>query len=353
MPTMKPIAVAQGLRHAGLNPLAPIDQEGKKRIRQSRVAVIGMGDLGIAIASQLCRAGVGHLRLIDRDYVQLSDLKGRVPFDADDAQLRMPKAIAAAGKLSTINSEVKIEPLVADVTCSSVEEIVRDCDMLLDGAGSWETRCLLNEACIKLGVPWVYGEAVGSRGSTMAIVPGVTPCLRCLMAAATGPDETSDGNGVLPITTATVADLQFAESLRLLVGLPPTCSATFIDLREREFHNRRIERRHDCQTCGQHRYDYLTGGRKAWTTVRRGRDRVQIESDEQSPLPLAHMGSRLRRVAEVTFNGHLLSVRTDGQEIVIFPNGRAIVDGAADVHAARALYAKCIGRQPLPTAFSI
>ncbi|MGC8826898.1 MAG: ThiF family adenylyltransferase, partial [Anaerolineae bacterium] len=196
----------------------PIGRQGQEHLLASRVVVIGQGALGTVIADHLARAGVGHLTLVDRDFVELSNLQRQTLFDEEDAQKRLPKAVAAAQKLSRVNSEIEIRPVIADVTPRNVEELIAGANLVMDATDNLETRLLLNDACLKAGIPWIYGGAVGSSGIVMSIVPGETPCLRCLIDEPPPPGAlpSCDTVGVLNAATAVVASIQTAEALKLL-----------------------------------------------------------------------------------------------------------------------------------------
>ena len=323
----------------------PIGPDGQSRISESRVAVIGLGALGTVIADNLGRAGVGYLRLIDRDSVELSNLQRQTLFDEHDAEQRLPKVIAAARKLGEINSEIQVDPLIADVTARNVEQLVSDCQVVLDGTDNLETRFLINDACVKMGIPWVYGGALGSAGTTMTIVPGVTPCLRCLIDHAPPPGAmpSCDTEGVLAAITGTIGSIESAEALRLLVGYPPRVSVLSIDIWEGEFAELEIERRDDCPSCALGDYEYLRGSKTSWTTVLCGRNSVQIVPPNEGQIALLDLQRRLSAVGKVSYNGFLLSVRVDGRELVIFPTGRAIIRGTTDEAEARTLYARYVG----------
>jgi molybdopterin-synthase adenylyltransferase len=322
-----------------------IGLEGQARIASSSVAVVGVGALGTVIAGQLARAGVGRLKLIDRDFVELSNLQRQTLFDEEDARRRLPKAVAAAEKLRAINSEIVVEPHIVDVTANNIEEVLAGCQLVLDGTDNLETRFLINDACVKAGIPWVYGGALGAAGMSMTVVPGKTPCLRCFIGEAPAPGTmpSCDTEGVLAAVTGVVASIECAESLRLLVGLEPKQSIVFVDVWEREYSEFRIERRPDCPACGEGRYEYLAGQRTAWTTVLCGRNAVQIVPPDEWHLSLDDLQARLSRVGRVTNNGFLLSVEVEGCEMVLFPNGRAIIKGTADEAQARTLYARYVG----------
>ena len=322
-----------------------IGPSGQERIARSAVTLVGLGALGTVIAGQLARAGVGHLGLVDRDFVELSNLQRQTLFDEQDAQQRLPKAIAAAAHLRAANSEVDIEPHVADLTAHNAESLLQGSDLVLDGTDNLETRFLVNDVCVKLGLPWIYGGAVGASGMTMTIVPGRTPCLRCFIDHAPPPGlmPSCDTEGILAATTGVVGSLQVAAALRLLVGGEPPEGLLAVDMWEREFSLVGLERRHDCPCCVQHRYEYLTGERTSWTTVLCGRNSVQIVPPEEAEISLEALQERLTPIGVTSYNGFLLSLQVGEREIVVFPTGRAIVRGTTDEAEARTLYARYVG----------
>lgn len=334
-----------GERYAKQILVGGVGAEGQSRISASKVVVIGLGALGSVIASQLCRAGVGYLRLVDRDFVELSNLQRQVLFDEEDARRRLPKVIASAEKLQGVNREVEIEPIIADLSPRTVEELVAGCDLVLDGTDNWETRFLLNDACVKAGIPWIYGGAVGTCGCTLTVIPNEGPCLRCFMREPLGPGvgETCDTAGVLAAVTGAVASLQCAAALKLLATGKADDSLVYVDVWERQFSRATIRRRDDCPTCQAREFEFLEGKRTSWTTVLCGRNSVQIMPALDKPIAMQELERRLAQVGRASYNGFLLSLAVDGRELVIFPNGRTIVRGTTDEAEARSLYARYVG----------
>ena len=322
-----------------------VGPSGQERIARSTVTLVGLGALGNVIAGQLARAGVGRLRLVDRDFVELSNLQRQTLFDEQDAQQRLPKAIAAAAHLRAANSEVDIEPHVADLTAHNAESLLQGSDLVLDGTDNLETRFLVNDVCVKLGLPWIYGGAVGASGMTMTIVPGLTPCLRCLIDHAPSPGlmPSCDTEGILAATTGVVGSLQVAAALRLLASGKPQEGLLTLDVWEREFHHLGLERRSDCPCCVERRFEYLAGERTSWTTVLCGRNSVQIVPPEEAEISLEALQERLTPIGVTSYNGFLLSLQVGEREIVVFPTGRAIVRGTTDEAEARTLYARYVG----------
>ena len=323
----------------------PIGEIGQAIISKSTVTIIGLGALGTVTSNHLCRAGVGRLKLVDRDFVEISNLQRQLLFDEQDAHQRLPKAMAAAVKLRAVNSEISIEPLITDIAPRNIEEMIKESDLVLDGTDNLETRLLINDACLKHKIPWIYAAVLGSVGMSMTIVPGQTPCLRCFLdhIPTPGTIPSCDTEGVLSMTTGTIASIQSAEALRLLVGLKPTEGMLYLDVWQRDFDTIHLEQNPDCPACGRGNYDYLSGSSFSWTTVLCGRNAVQIVPSAEQHIVLEELEAKLKPLGKVTFNGFLLSFHTGDHEIVLFPNGRAIIRGTTDEAEARNLYARYIG----------
>jgi len=323
----------------------PIGEKGQDKLSKSTVTIIGLGALGTVSSNHLCRAGVGHLKLVDRDFVEISNLQRQMLFDEQDAIKRLPKAMAAAEKLRAINSEINIEPMIADVAPRNIEGIIKGSDLVLDGTDNLETRLLINDACLNSKIPWIYAAVLGSVGMTMTIAPNITPCMRCHIndMPAPGTVPSCDTEGVLSMTTGTIASIQSAEALRLLVGLEPTKGLFYIDIWQREFDTFYLERLPDCPACGKGNYDFLKGSNFSWTTVLCGRNAVQIVPPFEKQIMLEELEKRLLPLGEVSYNGFLLRFHSGDHEIVLFPNGRAIIRGTTDEAEARSLYARYIG----------
>ncbi|MFL6463738.1 MAG: ThiF family adenylyltransferase [Bryobacteraceae bacterium] len=323
---------------------SPIGEKGQEKIRNASVCVVGCGALGSFAAESLARAGVGRLRLIDRDYVDFSNLQRQWLFDENDASNETPKAIAAARRLKAVNSEVIIEPFVNDLTPSNVEELAGDCDVILDGTDNFETRYLLNDFSVKQTIPWIYGAAIGSYGIVMPIDSRRGPCFSCVYPEPpTGLQPTCDVNGVISSTTASVAALQVAAALRLLVGArdfhPRIHSfdvwqetSQYIDAGERD---------PGCLTCGRHVYSYLEGKRNVPVSLC-GRNAVQLHNTAKT-LDLQQLATRLKPFGEVRVNEFALRMILPKYDMTVFPDGRAIVKGTTDVGIARSLYAQLLG----------
>jgi molybdopterin-synthase adenylyltransferase len=327
-----------------------IGEAGQRRLLESRVTLIGCGALGCALAEMLARAGVGFIRLVDRDFIEWSNLNRQVLFTEADAEARMPKAIAAQNRLRAINSEIEVTGLVTDVNVDTVESLVAGADLVLDGTDNFETRYLVNDACVKAGIPWIYGAAVGAYGMTMTIVPGETPCLRCIFEEMppVGTAQTCDTAGIILPIIQTVTAAQVSEALKLLTGQKEKLRGTLlhIDLWDNSYRNVKLSagsRNPECPCCGQRRFEFLAAAHEALALSLCGRNSVQIRPAKSVPLDFVELEARLVRVGTVRANEHLLVFRTDDHEMTLFRDGRAIVKGTSDVQAARGFYAKYVG----------
>jgi adenylyltransferase/sulfurtransferase len=332
-----------------------IGKAGQQRILNSRVTLCGCGALGTVLANTLVRAGVGHVRVVDRDFVEPSNLQRQVLFDESDVTGNLPKAEAAAAKLRAINSTVQIESVVADIDRTNIEELCRDADLILDGTDNFEVRYLINDVAVKLGKPWVYGGAVGSEGMTMTILPNETPCLRCVFEASPGPGEvgTCETAGVLAPIVTIVASFQAAEALKILAGKADAINRELFILNVWENTSRRVKiaplqgRKGKCPCCALRQFEWLEGEHGTQTTTLCGRNAVQVTQRRASALDFADLARQLEASGPVTANRFLLKFNvTDGgdpYEFTVFPDGRAIIKGTADADRARTLYAKYIG----------
>jgi adenylyltransferase/sulfurtransferase len=329
---------------------AGVGEEGQRRLLQSHVTLCGCGALGTVLANALVRAGVGHLRLVDRDFIETHNLQRQVLFDEHDVAENLPKAEAAARKLAAVNSSVHVEPVVADIDHTNILDLVGDADLILDGTDNFEIRYLINDAAVKLGKPWVYGGSIGSHGQTMTILPGETPCLRCVFEAAPAPGEagTCETAGVLSPVVSIIASYQTAEALKILTGRRDKVSRELIYVDVWENHHRRIRiapllGKVDCPCCRRRRFEWLEGEQGAHTTSLCGRNAVQVAHRAATRLRFEDLARHLEALGEVSYNRFLLKFTTEGHEFTVFPDGRAIIKGTSDVDRARTLYAKYIG----------
>lgn len=323
----------------------PIGDEGQRCIGRSRVVVVGCGAVGGVAAGYLARGGVGELSVVDRDLVEPANLQRQVLFGERDASERLPKAVAAARRLRDLNSAIDVEPLTADVNACNVEQIVTGAQVVVDGTDNLDTRLLLNDACLKAAVPWLYGGAVGASGAVMPVLPGEGPCLRCLLRERPPPGAlpTCDRAGVLGAAPGVVGSLQASLALRILVDDPPPVGLLVADVWNGVFRRLEVPRRSDCPACVGRNFEHLERDAGYSAATMCGRNAVQILPSEEGRISLQKLEEKLSGVAETMNNGYLLSFRTEGCSVHVFPNGRAIVQGTDDPARARGLYARYVG----------
>ena len=326
---------------------AGIGEDGQRRLSTSSAVLVGCGAIGAATASLLTRAGVGRLRILDRDFVEPSNLQRQLLFDESDARDSLPKAFAAQQKLRAINSSVSVEGVVADLTPQNADEYLSGFDLILDGTDNFETRFLINDFAVRTGHPWIYAAAVGSYGVTMTIRPGLTACLACLLGGertAAGIEETCDTIGVLGPIVQLISSLESAEALKLLSGKEDALHGRLIssDIWSGRLQSVEVPRAPDCRACVRREFPYLEGDAQPHVTMC-GRDSVQIHERSRS-LDLATLGARLSSSVEsVRHNDFLLRFRVAPYEMTVFADGRAILKGSTDPAIARSLYARFIG----------
>ena len=325
-----------------------IGEEGQRRLLQSRALIIGCGALGSAHAESLARAGVGKLRIVDRDFVEASNLQRQTMFTERDADERIPKAVAAANHIREINGDIEVDSKIADVNHSNIERLIDDCDVVLDGTDNFATRYLINDACVKHEINWIYGAAVGSYGVTMTIRPHQTPCLRCVFEeappAASAP--TCDTAGVIMPIISVVAAVQVTEAIKLLTGQTEDLHRALMQFDVWRNEWRKINPgppAPDCPTCAVGRFETLEAASGEFAAVLCGRDAVQISPAQVTQLNLRELAERLRVTGEVKFNDYLLRFRTGDFELTVFQDARSIIRGTSEITTARSLYAKYIG----------
>jgi molybdopterin-synthase adenylyltransferase len=329
---------------------APLGEEGQKKLSASRALVCGCGALGSVIANTLVRAGVGHVRLVDRDFLELNNLQRQVLYDEDDVAAGLPKAIAAQNRLRRINSEVDVEAIVADVDHANIESFLHDVQVMVDGTDNFETRFLLNDASLHFGVPWIYGGCIGGEGQTMSILPGQTACLRCLMhdAPPPGSTPTCDSAGILAPVINVIGSLEAMEALKILAGRPEAVNRTLtiVDVWENTLRQVKLASLRavgDCPACNLREFPWLRGERGSHTAILCGRNAVQLSFPGHERLSLDALAERLQPLASVARNKFLLRAEIEGYQLTIFPDGRAIIGGTEDLALARSLYTKYIG----------
>ena len=329
-----------------------LGEAGQRNLLKSRVLLCGCGALGTVLAETLTRAGVGFLRIVDRDFVEFSNLQRQVLFDEDDIKNQLPKSIAAARKLEKINSDVTIEPVVADVEYSNIGKLAEGVDLILDGTDNFEIRFLINDLSLDTGIPWVYAGCISSHGQTMPIFPNETACLRCLIDSPpdAGSTETCDTAGILGPTVNVIASLQAMTAIKILAGRREdvALSLTMIDVWDgtlRQMNVSDLREQADCAACKHGERIWLSGQQGSQSTILCGRNAVQIRPQEPAALSLDEMASKLSESGKVTQNAFLLRVSlTDPDyEITLFKDGRAIIKGTDEPALARAVYARYIG----------
>ncbi|OGW85252.1 MAG: thiamine biosynthesis protein ThiF [Omnitrophica bacterium RIFCSPHIGHO2_02_FULL_46_11] len=327
-----------------------IGEEGQRKLSASRIAIIGCGALGTVLINTLARAGVGFIRVVDRDFIELNNLQRQVLFDEDDIKENLPKAIAAERKVKRINSTIKFEAVVSDVNFTNIEQFIKDVDLVLDGTDNFETRFLMNDACVKLGKPWIYGAVIGSHGLTMTIIPGETPCLRCVFESAPPPEltPTCDTAGIIAPASVVIASLESTEAIKFLSGNKKDLNRSLYsyDVWTREAKSFRLEglrEATDCPTCKSRNFEFLTGDKTPKTTTLCGRNAVQITRSDRIKLDFKELAHRFEKVGEAKFNPFMFQAKVDGYEFTIFPDGRAIIKGTNDPAQAKTIYSKYIG----------
>ena len=322
-----------------------IGAEGQRRLLDSRVVVVGCGATGSALAALLARAGVGHLTIVDRDYVEPSNLQRQSLFDEADAAESFPKAVAAQRKIAAFNSEIEVRGEVADLTPENIEELLQGAQLVLDATDNFETRYLVNDYCVKHALPWIYAAAVSSYGVTMNILPGETACLSCIFPAAPqGTVETCDTSGILNSVVNQVASIEATEALKYLVGAREQMRRTLLSFdawRNEHSEISAARPRSDCPTCAARQFPYLSGEGRPHITLC-GRNSVQIH-ERRRPIDFGQMTTRLAPHGTVKHNQFVLKFWREPYELTLFPDGRAIIKGTADVAVARSLYARFVG----------
>jgi adenylyltransferase/sulfurtransferase len=334
-----------------------IGETGQQRLLDSSAVIVGCGALGTALANLLVRAGVGKLRIVDRDFVEPSNLQRQTLFEESDAAEALPKAVAAERRLRAINSGVSVEGVVADLSPKNAKELLSGFPLILDGTDNFETRFLLNDAAIHHCVPWIYAAVVSSYGVTMTVQPGETACLACALESGmddapqstgadipAGTEDTCDTVGVLGAAAGVIASIEAAMAMKLLVDKSKSVGGRLVsfDVWSGRFQSVRVERNPRCRACVRRDFKYLEGESQPRLTMC-GRDSVQIH-ERRRQLDLAALGKRIApTVAEVRENGFLLRFSIPPYEMTVFADGRAIIKGTRDTSVARSLYARYIG----------
>jgi adenylyltransferase/sulfurtransferase len=337
-------------RYIRQSQFAELGEQGQRQLEQSAALVCGCGALGSVIASTLVRAGVGHVRLVDRDFLELNNLQRQVLYDEADVQSGLPKAILAQRKLQQINSQVIVEAIVADVDYRNIESLVDGMQVIVDGTDNFETRFLLNDTSLAHRIPWIYGGCIGSEGQTMTIVPGQTACLRCLMRESPPPGTTPtcDTAGILGPVVNVIGSYQACEAIKILSGnVAAVNHALYVfemwDNRMRQISLASLREARDCPACTGGEYPWLQGARGSQSAVLCGRNAVQLRFPVTSKTDLDQLANKLSSVGTVTHNPFLLRLEVDDYRITVFADGRAIIGGTDDVAEAKSVHARYIG----------
>ncbi|MCH6264410.1 thiazole biosynthesis adenylyltransferase ThiF [Neobacillus citreus] len=327
----------------------PIGKDGQQQISNKHVLIIGVGALGSASAEALVRAGIGKITIVDRDYVEWSNLQRQQLFTEEDAKNRIPKVIAAKNRLTAINSSVNIEAIIADASALELEDWAKEADLMMDATDNFETRMMINDVSQKAGVPWIYGACVGSYGISYTIIPGKTPCLSCLLETVPLGGLTCDTAGIISPAVNMVVSFQISEALKILVGDVDSLRNKLVsfDLWKNQYSAIQVDKlkKMDCPSCGPQRsYPYLSFENQTKTAVLCGRDSVQI----RPAVPMVRDLEALEKILEkqtgaVQRNPYLLSYTVNANRLVIFKDGRVLVHGTKDVSEARVLYHKYLG----------
>jgi adenylyltransferase/sulfurtransferase len=322
-----------------------MDKEGQKRLGNSYVVIIGCGAAGAVVASSLVRVGVGKIRIIDRDFIEYHNLQQHILFDEDDIKNQLPKAVAAERHLKKVNSSVEIEGLVANVNYTNIENLVSSADLILDGVDNIETRLLINDVSLKHRIPWIYGEAVAARAMTINIIPGQTACFQCVFANpfTYGTGYATDTVGVIGPAPFFVGSFEFAEAMKILVDAGEINQEHMvIDVWNGTVYRLKIKSRSGCPAC-QGKYEFLEGkfGMKVASLC--GQNAVQVINPRLERVSLDLLATRLKPKGQVFYNEFMLRFAVNSHEMVVFPDGRAIVKNTADESFALGLYNKYIG----------
>lgn len=323
-----------------------IGESGQRRLNSSRVVVVGCGALGSVGAEMLARAGIGRLTVVDRDFVEASNLQRQSLFTEQDARSNLPKAVAAERALKLINSSIDVKGVIADVTFENIADLCAEADLILDGADNFEVRFLVNDFSVRNGIPWVYGAALGAYGICFAVVPNRTPCLRCLFnePPAAGTADTCETAGILAPAIHAVSAKQVAQAIRLLLGRDASNRILQLDVWDDEWRTIELQSpAEDCECCSKRQFSYLDGSAGSRLTRLCGRNAVQVHPHEGISIDLGTLAERLGQSLDVQLNGYLLRFKAGEHDISVFADGRAIIKGTDDLAMARTLYSRYIG----------
>ncbi len=325
-----------------------IGKSGQQKLLNSRVLIVGCGALGASHAEMLARAGLGKLRIVDRDFVEYTNLQRQTLYSENDAKERLPKAIAAKQRIAEINSEVEVEAIVTDVNQNNIENLIEDCDLVLDGTDNFQIRYLINDACIMHHKIWIYGAAVSSYGTTMTILPTETPCLRCIFEEIpdAGSAPTCDTAGVIMSIISTISAVQVTEAIKILTGNFDKLHRSLLqfDVWQNEWRKIKLsEPVDDCLCCSERKFEFLEAENREFFTVLCGREAVQISAPKPTRIDLGILAERLQHLFQIKQNEYLVRFTVEDFEVTVFADARAIIKGTDDFTRARSIYAKYVG----------
>ena len=327
-----------------------IGKERQKILTESRAVVIGCGALGTVSSSYLARAGVGRIKIVDRDFIEESNLQRQILFDEDDIRQNLPKAIAAQRKLQGINSEIAIEGIVADINYTNAEELTEEADIIIDGSDNFETRFLINDICVRDNIPWIYGACIGSRGVVMNIIPSRTPCLRCVFEdlPQAGTFPTCDTAGVIGPIAGIIASIQVTEAIKILVKDYELVNKFLLeidvwDTKFKQLDVGDLKTLNNCPTCNAHNYEFLEAKGGVMATLLCGRNAVQVIYRKAGKADLEQLAQRLMPATDVVCNDFMMKFKVEDYEFTVFRDGRAIIVGTNDTSIAKSLYSKYLG----------
>ena len=327
--------------------LQNIGEEGQKKLLNSSVAIVGCGALGTVAANNLARAGIGKISIIDRDFVELNNLQRQMLFDEND--VGAPKAVAAAEKIASINSDIEVNPIIKDVNYTNIEEILNNVDLVIDGTDNIQTRMLINDVCVKNRIPWIYTGAIGTSGMSMNILPDKA-CIRCLYPGIpkAGSLPTCDTMGVLNTITVIMGSIETTEAIKILLGFYDEIESTnsnllVYDTWNQSFDSIIVKKNEKCECCGNENYEFIDSDEQEIITSLCGRNAIQITPADPKELSLNIIGEKLEKLGTVKCSDFIMLFKNDETEISLFRDGRAIIKGTDNEMVARTIYARYIG----------
>jgi adenylyltransferase/sulfurtransferase len=327
--------------------LQNIGQKGQEKLLNSSVAIVGCGALGTVAANNLARAGVGKILIIDRDFVELNNLQRQMLFDEND--VGAPKAVAAAEKIASINSDIEVHPIIKDINYTNIEEILNGVDLVIDGTDNIQTRMLINDVCVKNRIPWIYTGAIGTSGMSMNILPDKA-CIRCLYPGIpkAGSLPTCDTMGVLNTITVIMGSIETTEAIKILLEFYDDIESTnsnllVYDTWNHSFDSIMVKKNEKCECCGKKNYEFIDSDEQEIITSLCGRNAIQITPADPKELSLKSIGDKLEKLGTVKCSDFIMLFKNDETEISLFRDGRAIIKGTDDEAVARTIYARYIG----------